>query len=312
MGSFAVPGFRIGHWTNTEALTGCTVMLCPPGTVGGCDVRGSSPATRETALLASEKSIQEVHAVLLTGGSAFGLASADGVMRYLEERSIGYRTPWLKVPIVPAAAIFDMNIGDKNVRPASAQGYEACLGASETAREEGNCGAGTGATVGKWSDGARRMKGGLGLVTLEEAGVTVGCVAVVNAVGDVVGADGRVLAGALDPQGGFRGEQHPLRAFSQRRGLLATNTTLMVLATTAKLTKVQANRLAQRAHDGMARAVVPAHTSYDGDIAFALSAGGAQAHFDVVAEMGAEAVAQAIRSAVLHARSAGDATGLAS
>ena len=308
---YGVPGFRIGHVTDGKALTGCTVILCPPATVGGCDIRGSSPATRETALLGSEKSMQEVHAVLFAGGSAFGLSAADGVMKYLEERGIGYQTPWIRVPIVPAAAVFDLNIGDRQVRPNAADGYRACEEAVENNDVRGNCGAGTGATVGKWSGGEFRMKGGLGVSKLVHDDVIVGCVAVANGVGDVVDSIGRILAGARAANGEFLGGTHPLRPFKRSQMSSIANTTLVVLGTNAKLTKVQTNRLAQRAHDGMARAVIPAHTSYDGDLAFALSSGGIEANFDLVAEMGAEATAQAIRNAVQHAASAGGVIGLA-
>lgn len=309
--TIGVPGFRIGHWTNLEALTGCTVILCPPGTVGGCDIRGSSPATRETALLSSDKTMQEVHAVVLTGGSAFGLAAADGVMKLLEERNVGYETPWVKVPIVPAAAIFDLNIGNPRVRPTPSEGYSAGIGAREGSAEQGNIGVGAGATVGKWRGAEFRMKGGLGLSTLTREGLVVGCVAAVNSVGDVVNADGTVLAGARKPSGEFLALSEPLRTFARGGAPPRSNTTLVCIATNAQLSKVLVNRVAQRAHDGLARAIVPAHTSYDGDIVFALSSGGVDAQFDLVAEMAAEATAQAIRNAVKEAKSAGGVPGLA-
>ena len=308
---FDVPGYRIGHHTDSENLTGCTVVLCPPKTVGGCDIRGSSPATRETALLGSEKSMQEVHAVLLTGGSAFGLAAADGVMKYLEEQNVGYQTPWIKVPIVPAAAIFDLNIGDKRVRPAATDGYEACTHATGQTDVQGNVGAGTGATVGKWAGSETRMKGGLGLATLTQGELKVGCVAVVNSVGDIIDSEGKILAGARSADGKFLGAKDSLRTFTKSRNISQANTTLVLIATNVAFTKVQVNRLAQRAHDGMARAIVPAHTSYDGDLAFALSSGSLEANFDLVAEMGAQAAAEAIRNAVKHAKSAGGVIGLA-
>jgi L-aminopeptidase/D-esterase-like protein len=309
--AFGVPGFRIGHVTSNKALTGCTVILCPPKTVGGCDIRGTSPATRETALLGSEKSMQEVHVVLLTGGSAFGLAAADGVMKYLEEQNIGYQTPWIKVPIVPAAAIFDLNIGDKNFRPTGSDGYEACVNAADRNDKQGNYGAGTGATVGKWAGSEFRMKGGLGISTILNGELIVGCIAVVNAVGDVINAGGRILAGARNAKEEFFGEKDPLRTFARPKEALNSNTTLIVVAANAHLSKVQTNRLAQRAHDGMARSIIPVHTSYDGDIAFGLSCGAVDANFDLVAEMGAEATAQAIRNAVTKAASAGGVVGLA-
>jgi L-aminopeptidase/D-esterase-like protein len=307
-----VLGFRVGHYTDERALTGCTVILCPPNTVGGCEVRGSSPGSRELALLSTEKTMQEVHAVLLTGGSAFGLAAADGVMRYLEEQGIGYETPWAKVPIVPGAVIFDLNIGDKNVRPGADEGYKACTSATSGKFPEGNVGAGTGATVGKWGGPEFRMKGGLGSASLKDGDLIVAALAVVNSVGDVFDEKGDVLAGARKPDGRFLVEENPLRKFTLRRILPVTNTTLVVVATNAKLSKVETNRVAQRAHNGVARSIIPAHTSYDGDVSFALASGIVDANFDLVAEMGAIATADAIRKSVRAAKSAGGVPGLAS
>ena len=194
-------GFRIGHWTDTSALTGCTAVLCPPKTIGSCDVRGSSPGSRELALLAPDKTMQEVHAVLLTGGSAFGLAAADGVVRFLEEGNIGYQTPWIKVPIVPAAVIFDLNIGSKDVRPTADSGYAACAVAKREIAQQGNIGAGTGATIGKWAGVETRMKGGTGFASVAQGDLHVAAIAVVNSVGDVVNDDGTILAGARKSDG---------------------------------------------------------------------------------------------------------------
>lgn len=290
------PGFSIGHWTDRSAMTGCTVILCPPLTVGGSDVRGSSPGSRELALLAPDKTMQEVHAVLLTGGSAFGLAAADGVMRYLEERSIGYRTPWGRVPIVPGAVIFDLNVGSSTVRPSPESGYGACAAANSETVAEGSIGAGTGATVGKWAGTEHRMKGGVGISSTTHEDLIVTSVAVVNAVGDIIDSDGKVVAGARDGDR-WLAEDDPVRRLRLARSLPLENTTLVALLTNARLTKVEANRLAQRGHDGMARAICPAHTSYDGDVVFGLSAGSANAPFDLVAELGARATADAIRRA---------------
>lgn len=305
-----VPGFQVGHYTDERALTGCTVVLCPPKTVGGCEVRGSSPGSRELDLLGSEKTMQEVHAVLLTGGSAFGLAAADGVMKFLEEKGIGYETPWAKVPIVPAAVIFDLNIGENNVRPGPNEGYQACVNASMGDVEEGNVGAGTGATVGKWGGPEYRMKGGVGTASLSDGELVVGALAVVNSVGDVVDEKGEVLAGAREADGTFLVTENPLRKFALRKILPVTNTTLVVVATNAKLSKVEANRVAHRAHNGIARAIVPAHTSYDGDVTFALSSGSVEANLDLIAEMGVAVTAQAIRRAVRAAKSLGGVAGL--
>jgi L-aminopeptidase/D-esterase-like protein len=256
--------------------------------------------------------MQELHAVLLTGGSAFGLAAADGVMKYLEEQGVGYETPWAKVPIVPTAVIFDLNIGDKNVRPGRHEGYTACINATSERFPEGNVGAGTGATVGKWGGPEFRMKGGLGSASLKDGDLVVAALAVVNSVGDVLDEKGNVLAGARMPDGRFLVEENALRKFALRRILPVTNTTLVVVATNATLSKVETNRVAQRAQNGVARSIAPAHTSYDGDMSFALASGIVETNFDLVAEMGAIATADAIRKAVRAAKGVAGVPGLAS
>jgi L-aminopeptidase/D-esterase-like protein len=247
--------------------------------------------------------MQEVHALLLTGGSAFGLAAADGVMKYLEEQSIGYSTPWAKVPIVPAAVIFDLNVGSKHIRPTSESGYQACVSAVANVIEEGTVGAGTGATVGKWAGIETRMKGGIGCATLSSGDLVVAAVAVVNAVGDVLDESGKVLAGARSKEGTWLSEADPLRRFAHSKTVLQSNTTLVAILTNAKMSKVEVNRIAQRGHDGMARAIKPVHSSYDGDVVFGLASGFVSADFDLVAEMGADATAQAIRNGVRKASS---------
>jgi L-aminopeptidase/D-esterase-like protein len=296
-------GFAIGHWTDSAALTGCTVVLCPPNTVGGCDVRGNSPGSRELVLLASEKSMQEVHAILLAGGSAFGLAAADGVMRYLEEHGIGYQTPWGRVPIVPAAVVFDLNIGSPTVRPSAAAGYEACAHADAEENRMGSVGAGVGATVGKWAGTDARMRGGFGMADVVHESLKVAAVAVVNAVGDVLDEEGKVLAGARTREGAWVAREDALRRMrvSQTNPLQMMNTTLVAVITNAHLSKVDANRVAQRGHDGLARAIKPVHTMYDGDVVFALASGNVEASVDLVAEAGADAAVRAIRQAVRSA-----------
>jgi L-aminopeptidase/D-esterase-like protein len=289
-------GFSIGHWTDVHARTGCTVILCPPRTTGGCDVRGSSPGTRETALLESEKKMEEVHALLLAGGSAFGLSAADGIMRFLEERGNGYRTPWGVVPIVPGAVVFDLNVGSASVRPTAESGYQAARTASHAHVAEGPVGAGTGATVGKWGGLEFSMRGGFGLFSLEMRGLIVCAASVVNALGDILDDRGNVLAGARAGDGSWLGGKDPLRPLSGSP--LPTNTVLAVLMTNALLSKVEANRVAMRAHDGMARAVTPSHTSYDGDTVFCLASGPVKADIDLVSEMGTQATAMSIRRAV--------------
>lgn len=297
------PDFLIGHWSDPVAATGCTVILCPLSTVGGVDVRGNSPGSRELALLGSEKSMTEVHGVLLTGGSAFGLAAAEGVVRYLEEKGVGYKTPWARVPIVPAAVVFDLNIGSSTVRPTAENGYAACLVATHSPVDEGSVGAGTGATVGKWSGPGGWMKGGVGVSSVREGELVVSAIAVVNAVGDVLDDAGGILAGARTPEGKWAAGQDPLRRFRLVRPLSPSigNTTLVAVLANALVSKVDANRIAQRGHDGMARAIRPAHTMYDGDVVFALCSGTMSYSVDLLAEMGAAATEGAIRSAVLKA-----------
>ena len=306
----AVPGFKVGHFTEVKAMTGCTVILCPPNTRASCDVRGNSPGSRELALLAPEKSAQEIHAVLLTGGSAFGLAAADGVMRWLEEHNIGYPTPWGKVPLVPTAVVFDLNAGSSSVRPDALSGYRACDTASTGPLDEGNVGVGTGATVGKWNGTEFWMKGGLGSASVEQSGLAVGALAVVNAVGDIINENGTILAGARGHDGQFIGAAEPYRPLARGKVLEQANTTLVVVATNAKLSKLELYRVAQRMHDGMARAIVPSHTSYDGDVSFALACGDVKADLDLVSEIAAQLTAEAIRRAVKAAKSAAGIPGL--
>jgi len=268
-------------------------------------VRGSSPGTRETALLENDKKIEEVHAVVLTGGSAYGLAAADGVMRFLEERGTGYRTPWGVVPIVPAAVIFDLNAGSASVRPTGESGYAAALAASGTLIPEGACGGGTGASVGKWAGPEFSMPGGFGIAFLEHEGLVVSASAVVNALGDIVDESGAVIRGARDGSGAWRSASDPLRRLLRGGKSSGANTVLVAVLTNARLAKVGANRVATRAHDGMARAVRPAHTSYDGDTIFCLASGEADADIDLVSEMAAQATADAIRRAVTAAAEPG-------
>ena len=306
----AVPGFKVGHSTDSKAMTGCTVVLCPPNTRASCDVRGNSPGSRELALLAPEKSAQEIHAILLTGGSAFGLAAADGVMRWLEERGVGYATPWAKVPLVPSAVVFDLNAGSSAVRPDALSGYRACEIASTGPIEEGNVGAGTGTTVGKWKGFEFWMKGGIGSSSVQQAGLVVGALVVVNAVGDVINEDGTILAGARNSNGVFLGVAEPYRPLARGKVLEQANTTLAVVATNAKLSKLELHRVAERMHDGIARTIVPIHTSYDGDVSFALGYGDVKADLDLVSEIAAQCTTDAIRRAVKAAKTVPGIPGL--
>ena len=307
-------GVRLGHATHPQYPTGCTVFLCPPGTYGSVESRGPAPGSRELALLAPDKpDDKEVNAILLTGGSAFGLAAADGVMRYLDERGIGHPTPIRNVPIVPAAVVFDLRPGVAYT-PDAALGYAACEAAAayDGTIAQGNAGAGTGVLVGKWAGFPYIMQGGFGVASIVAEGVEVAAAAVVNAVGDVVKDDGSVLAGARDPEGGWLAARHPLR-YAGELGLPppGTNTTLVVVATDATLTRNELARLTHHAHNGLAIAVRPSHTRHDGDMAFALSTRRTVAPISLVNNMAVAAVSEAIRNAVRHAATADGIPGLA-
>ncbi len=285
-----VPGIRVGHWTDPVGLTGCTVVLCPAGTVGSGEVRGGAPGTRETDLLRPGTLVQEVNAILLTGGSAFGLTAADGVMRYLEERGIGFDAGVARVPIVPAAVLFDLGVGDPRARPGPDAGYAACAAAGEEVAE-GNVGAGTGATVAKLHGPEQAVKGGLGTASTEADGLVVGALAVVNAMGQIVDDEGNVIAGARPEESTEEAPAGPLAG---------ANTTLVTVATNGKLSKERAHLLSLAAHDGIDRAVRPAHTMWDGDTAFALATGEVEADQRRLEELAVATVAQAIRRGVLR------------
>ncbi len=306
----AIDGFRVGHAHNLDGPTGCTVILCPPNTVGGVDQRGGAPGTRETDLLRPLHLVQHVNAVLLAGGSAYGLDAASGVMRYLEERQIGFPVGVGVVPIVPAAILFDLDVGDPAIRPDAAMGYAACVAASDAPVAEGCVGAGAGARVGKLFGFGFSCKSGLGtaLITLD-GGIRVAALLAVNAVGDIVDATGRILAGTRQPPDGqrFAGALNILRGMAAAPSYPAgagSNTIIGVVATNAALTKEEVNKVAQMAHDGLAQAVRPSHTMLDGDTLIALASGTAgPANVSVIGAFAAEAVAEAIRRAVLTATS---------
>jgi L-aminopeptidase/D-esterase-like protein len=308
-----VPGIKVGHATDLVGLTGCTVVLCEKGAVAGVDQRGGAPGTRETDLLRPMHLVQEVHAVLLAGGSAFGLAAADGVMRYLEERGIGFDARVARVPIVPAAILFDLDLGDPQARPDAAMGYAACEAASDGPVAEGSVGAGTGATVGKLFGTSRAMKSGLGSASVAlGGGLVVGALVAVNPFGDVVDPrTGAILAGARKPHSEEFADT--LATMKGRLGKMvarfASNTLIGVAATNARLTKEEANKVAQMAQDGIARTVRPAHTMFDGDTLFALSTGRKRADVSLIGAYAAEAIAEAVVRAVQSARSAGGLPG---
>ena len=320
-----VRGIEVGHAQNEEALTGCTVILCRKGAVAGVDVRGGAPGTRETDLLDPVNLVEKVHAIVLAGGSAFGLDAASGVMRYLEESKIGFNVGVARVPIVPSAILFDLSLGRADVRPDSAMGTLAAASAVPAPPAEGNVGAGTGASVGKMFGMTLAMKSGLGTASMDiGGGVIVGAIVAVNAWGDIINPKtGEIVAGLRS------GKIGPLRvgrkdaAFANTlammkspigRGVLGLtsrgNTVIGAVATNAKLTKAQATKVAQMAQDGFARTIRPAHTMLDGDVIFALSTGTKKAEVSTIGAFAAEVMAEAILRAVKSAKEAGGLPGL--
>lgn len=311
----AVPGIRVGHSTHLEGATGCTVILCEDGAVGGVDVRGGGPGTRETDLLQPHNSVEKVYGVVLSGGSAFGLASADGVMQYLEERGIGYKhISGFIVPIVPAAILFDLTVGQPGIRPDAAMGYAAAAAATTDPVAQGTVGAGTGARCGAFLGNEFATKGGLGSASIDLGdGLVVAALVAVNSVGDVIDETGRIIAGVRQPPDGatFKGALNAMKEILQAQRVNQSadssrdNTVIGVVATNARLTKAHTHKVAQMAHDGIARAVNPAHTMYDGDSIFALATGQIDANPSVIGAFAAEAMAQAIRNGIRAATSLG-------
>ena len=310
-----VAGIEVGHFTDTRRPTGCTVVMAREGAVAGVDVRGAAPGTRETDLLHPSNLVDKVHAIMLAGGSAWGLEAATGAVRWLEERGVGLDVAVGRLPIVPAAVLFDLLVGDMRIRPDAAAGYAACAAASSADPAEGNVGAGAGAVVGKVFGIQHAMKGGVGTASVTVDGVTVGALIACNALGDVIDPDtAQVMAGARTDDGrALRDTRRALLCGQPPQPLLAgTNTTIGVVATDAILTKVQAHRLAISAHDGLARSINPVHTMSDGDTLFSLGTGraGKSLGMMVLATMAAEATARATVRAVQAARSVTTADGL--
>jgi L-aminopeptidase/D-esterase-like protein len=303
-----VAGIKVGHFTDKRRPTGCTVVLTEKSAIAGVDVRGAAPGTRETDLLNPHNTVEAVHAVVLSGGSAFGLDSATGAMRYLEEQGIGLKVGAARVPIVPAAVLFDLRVGDGRIRPDAIAGYKACKTAKASAPAQGNVGAGAGATVGKLFGMSRAMKGGIGSAAIKLGeGITVGAIVAVNAIGDVFdAASGKLIAGARtkDSKSLLNSTAALLRGEPLPPLLTGTSTTIGVVATDGKLTKVQAGKVAQMAHDGLARTINPVHTASDGDTMFALATGRSSKPVNVtlIGVLAAEAVARAVVRAVWAAR----------
>ncbi|MFP3868740.1 MAG: P1 family peptidase [Desulfobacteraceae bacterium] len=304
-----VPGFQVGHISDFKNLTGCTVILCPPGTIGSVDVRGSAAGTRQLDALTNYHIVNDVQAVLLTGGSAFGLDAAGGVMEYLEEHNLGFDVTITRVPTVPTAVIFDLALGDCRVRPDRTMGYNACLQASSDMVNEGSVGAGTGATVGKLFGMPQATKGGLGTTCLSgPEGLLVGALVVVNAFGDVLDYySGEIIAGARrSPQSReFVGMAQMIRQGVVRQDFKEPNTTLGVIATNARMSREQAHKVAQMGHNGLSRAISPVHTLFDGDIVFTLSNPQIEADLHVVGLLAEEALRLAIDRAIKSAHGLG-------
>lgn len=283
----AIPGVRVGHWSDRQAMTGCTVIDFPEPNVATAEARGAAPGTREYALLQPGMRVEQIQSILLTGGSAFGLAAADGVVRALEVDGRGHQTPLARVPLVPAAVIFDL-FPDPSVRPGPDQGKAAYLAANSDPVEAGLYGAGTGATVAKWRGFEHAQPGGLGSALRQVGNAQVGALAVVNALGDVFSVDGRPLTG---------GDHEP--GPPQFQDQATPNTTLVTIATSARLSRIDLTRLVVRAHDALAVCVRPAHTRFDGDIVFAVSCGSEEADLESLGEAAFGATASAIENAVL-------------
>lgn len=301
----AIEGLVVGHAQDLDAATGCTVILTPEGAAAGVDVRGGAPGTRETDLLSPVNMVQKIHAVMLAGGSAFGLDAAAGVMQYLEERQIGFDVGVTRVPIVCGAVLFDLIFGDCRIRPDKKMGYLACLNAGKDIAQ-GNVGAGAGATVGKILGMERAMKSGLGCYALQVGDLQVGALVAVNCLGDVIDPQtGRKLAGPKgdDGQSLMDTEEIMINAYADKKNLFSGNTTIGVVATNAALDKAQATKLASMAHNGYARTMRPAHTMVDGDTIFALSTGSVTADLSVVGLLAARAMERAVVAAVKNTSS---------
>jgi L-aminopeptidase/D-esterase-like protein len=303
-----VEGIKVGHFTESRRPTGCTVLLFEKGATAGVDVRGGSPGTRETDLLNPVNTVQQVFGIVLSGGSAFGLDAASGVMKYLEEHHIGFQMGDIVVPIVPAAILYDLEIGDSKIRPTAESGYKACQSATTERVPEGNVGAGAGASIGKMFGMKQAMKSGLGsaCIRVADTGVVVGALVAVNAVGDVIDPKmGKIIAGARKPDGsGFMDSMARIREGFNVRAAAATNTTIGVVATNVALDKAQASKVAQMAHDGLARTIYPVHTPSDGDTVFAVATGAnpTRANFGTIGALAADVMARAVLRAVMNAR----------
>lgn len=296
-----IDGIRVGHAQNYEAATGCTVIICEEGANAGVDVRGGAPGTRETDLLDPVNLVEKIHAVMLGGGSAFGLDAASGVMDYLEKNDVGFDVQVTKVPIVCGAVLFDLTVGDYKIRPDKKMGFEACLDSERVGCSEGSVGAGTGATIGKLLGNEYAMKGGLGTFALQVGELMVGAIVAVNCLGDIVDpVNGNIIAGLLnaDKTEFLNTEEQMLKQYDSKKNLFSGNTTIGVIVTNAKFNKAQAKKVASMAHNGYARTMRPAHSMFDGDTIFTMATGKVEADVNSVGLLAARVMEQAVLRAV--------------
>jgi L-aminopeptidase/D-esterase-like protein len=301
-----IDGIKIGNSENLDAVTGCTVIICEEGAAAGVDIRGGAPGTRETALLNPVNMIQQVHAVFLSGGSAYGLDAASGIMQYLEEKNVGFEVGATVVPIVSGAVLFDLNIGDYKVRPDKAMGYSACINAERGIFTEGTSGAGTGATVGKILGTEHAMKGGLGAYSVQVDDLKIGAVVAVNCLGDVIDPEKcKIIAGAFskEKKSFISIEDFMIKNYCHRSNAFNGNTTIGAVITNASLTKAEMNKVASMAHNGFGRVIRPSHTMYDGDTIFALSTSKVEADVNVVGLLAANVIEKAVISGIKKAAS---------
>lgn len=297
-----IDGIKIGNAQNLDSGTGCTVIICEKGCTAGVDVRGGGPASHETELLNPINTVDKIHGICLSGGSAYGLEASSGVMQYLEEREIGFRVGEIVVPIVCGASIFDLAVGNPKIRPDKKMGYEACLNSEKNIIEEGNIGAGTGASVGKYRGMERAMKSGLGVYAVQVGDLKVGAIVSVNAIGDVIDVEtNKTIAGILNKEKTkiLSTREEMWNDFENEGGKFTGNTTIACLITNAILTKAEATKISGMTHNGFARAICPVHTALDGDTIFTLGTGEIQSNVNIIGSLGAYVMAKAINRAIL-------------
>lgn len=297
-----VEGIKVGHYEDLENLTGCSVIICEEGATGGIDVRGSAPGTRETDLFQDKKTVDKIHSVVLSGGSAFGLDASGGVMKYLEEKNVGFDTGIIKVPIVSSAVIFDLGLGNPHIRPDFNMGYLASKNSNNKDYSQGNVGAGAGASVGKILGKKFSMKSGLGSASVILGDLVVSAMVVVNAVGDVYNLKGKKIAGVYDYENSKFLDSIEIMKSGYINTLKGVNTTIGVVATNAILTKGQSNKVAEMAHNALAKRIMPVHTTFDGDTVFSLSTNKVEADVNLVGTLGIEAMEKAIVNSILSSK----------